>query len=184
MQENILVTDTPLSPVLWGYFISLECYFSEATEAFYLIRLIRWSWAATWLVMQVCVWEISPSGGYSIRCSKAEQIMYLLLLWPQANHHVYLRYCPAGRITGSREADVILLASIAKKRLYSNIPESRDRLLNESVTKGVILCDKRSCDMSANINSCFTTTDFFWSFISEHRKKQSAIKMWEERLKK
>lgn len=89
----LIYNDTAQSLVLWGYFISSECFSSEATEPFDLIRLIRWGWVATWL-------GTLPCGDYSIRRYKAEQKMYLLLLRLQANHRVYLRYCLAGGIVG------------------------------------------------------------------------------------
>lgn len=113
--------------MLWGYFISSECYFSEATEAFDLIRLIRRGWVATWLVLHVCVWEISPSGASPIGFRRAEQKMYLLLLWLQANHDVYLRYCPAGRITNLCELDVILLFHCREETLFKHAREQRQR---------------------------------------------------------
>lgn len=89
----LIYNDTAPSLVLWGYFISLECFSSEATEPFDLIRLIRWGWVATWL-------GTLPCGDYSIRCYKAELKMYLLLLRLWANHRVHLRYCLAGGIVG------------------------------------------------------------------------------------
>ncbi len=139
MQRHILNTHChTCSLVWWGYFISLECYFSEATEAFDLIRLIRWGWVVTWLVMQVCVWEISPSGAYSIGCCKAEQKMHLLLLWLWASHHVYLRYCPAGRITDSCELHMIFLFHCTEETLLKH---ARD----------MTFCPKRGVDKRCHL---------------------------------
>lgn len=125
----LIPTVTPQRLVSWGYFISLEYYSSEATEAFDLISLIRWGWVATWLG----TWPVEI---YSIRCCKAEQKMHLLLLWLRANHHVYLRHCPAGRITA------LLFASSAKNRPKSNMRE-RVSILNDTVN-AVILLDNNT----------------------------------------
>lgn len=93
----LIYNGTAQSLVLRGYFISSQCFSSEATEPFDLIRLIRWGWVATWL-------GTLPCGDYSIRCYKAEQKMYLLLLRLRANHRIYLRYCLAGGSVGIRLA--------------------------------------------------------------------------------
>lgn len=71
--------------------------------------------------------------------------------------------------------------STAQKRLYSNMLESRASVLKQGMTKSIILCDKIVGDMKAKVNGHFPTTDLFLnnnSFISEHRKNQSDVKMW------
>lgn len=113
----LIYNGTAQSLVLWGYFISSECFSSEATEPFDLIRLIRWGWVATWL-------GTLPCGDYSIRCYKAEQKMYLPLLRLRANHRVYLRYCLAGGIVG------IWLAFTAWAKTWIKHAETESEMLD------------------------------------------------------
>lgn len=70
----------------------------------------------------VCLGVCSPNEAYS-GAAKKEQKMHLKLMCLRTNHHVYLNYCPAGRITNSCEPDTTLLESTAE-RFYSKSKEA------------------------------------------------------------
>lgn len=81
------------------------------------------------------------------------------------NHHVYLRYCPAGGLTNSCEPHVIFLSYFRSLFKYA-----RDGVINEGLTKGVILCDK-------------IVETFFYTIIHSFQSTEQPIRhqMWEER---